>query len=134
MEKIKYGNLNARQKEIYNFQKASAIFADFGFTTIKLSDDWMGADFIAISFNGNQYLKVQLKTRLTFEKNYQGKDIFICFNDQVTGIWYLYPHDKCLERFINNIGSTEAWTLHGKYSYPNLSNFAKEQLGEYLLK
>src|SRR5437016_3781548 len=110
MERVKYEELNSRQKEIYNFQKASAVFADFGFTTIKLSDDWMGSDFIAINFNGNQYLKVQLKTRLTFDKKYQGKDIFICFNDQVAERWYLYPHDKCLAKFLPKIESTESWT------------------------
>ena len=50
-EKIKYEDLNARQKETYNFQIVSALFADYGYTTIKLSDDWLGADFIAINFS-----------------------------------------------------------------------------------
>lgn len=47
IEKISYKNLNARQKESYNFQKLSSILADYGFTILLLNDDWQGADFIA---------------------------------------------------------------------------------------
>jgi len=43
--KIDYRKLNSRQKENYNFQKVSGILADYGFATIRLSDDWNGADF-----------------------------------------------------------------------------------------
>ena len=77
-EKIKYKDLNGRQKEIYNFQKVSSVLADYGYTTIKLDDDWMGADFIALHVDGLRYLKVQLKGKLTFDNKYIGKDIFIC--------------------------------------------------------
>ena len=47
LQKITYADLNSRQRENYNFQKVSALFADYGFTTMRLSDDWQGADFIA---------------------------------------------------------------------------------------
>jgi hypothetical protein len=60
-KKIIYSELNARQKESYNFQKVSAIFADYGFSTIRLSDDWQGADFIAQHIDNQVFLKVQLK-------------------------------------------------------------------------
>lgn len=73
-QKIAYESLNARQKESYNFQKVSAALADYGFITIKLSDDWHGADFIAQHLSG-ETLKVQLKGRLSFYKKYQGKDL-----------------------------------------------------------
>ena len=43
--KIDYSKLNARQQENYNFQKVSGVLADYGYTCIKLSDDWNGADF-----------------------------------------------------------------------------------------
>lgn len=128
MEKVDYRKLNARQKEIYNFQKVSAIFAEYGYTTVKLSDDWMGADFIAISFDGSRYLKVQLKGVLTFGKKYQGKDIHICFCDQKSGSWYLYKHDELLKKFVKGIGKTESWAIHGGYSFPGLSKYAKETL------
>jgi hypothetical protein len=60
---IDYQRLNSRQKEAYNFQKISAVLADFGYCTIRLSDDWGGADFIAQHIDGS-VLKVQLKGRL----------------------------------------------------------------------
>lgn len=134
MKKINYSNLNARQQEIYNFQKVSAIFADFGYTTVKLSDDWMGADFIAISFDGSQDLKVQLKGRLTFEKKYIGKEIYICFHDSKSEKWYLYNHDKILEKFIKRIENSDSWRLKGGYSFPYLSEFSKESLGLCVLE
>lgn len=70
-ERVTYESLNARQKESYNFQKISAVLAEFGFVTIRLSDDWKGADFLA-QHNEGGTLKVQLKSRLTFQKKYQG--------------------------------------------------------------
>jgi len=42
-ERIRYESLNARQKEIFNYQKLAATLADYGFHCIKLADDWQGA-------------------------------------------------------------------------------------------
>lgn len=36
LTKIKYDDLNAKQREIYNFQKLAAVLADYGFNCIKL--------------------------------------------------------------------------------------------------
>ena len=47
LELITYSSLNPRQKENYNYQKLSALLADYGFVTMRLSDDWQGADMIA---------------------------------------------------------------------------------------
>jgi hypothetical protein len=46
-KRVGYRDLNSRQQEAFNFQKVSAVLADYGFTTIRLSSDWRGADFIA---------------------------------------------------------------------------------------
>jgi hypothetical protein len=56
-EPIRYETLNARQKEIFNFQKLSATLADYGFNCIKLADDWGGADFIAFHVITTKTLK-----------------------------------------------------------------------------
>jgi hypothetical protein len=93
-EKIDYKNLNAKAKEIYNFQKVSAVLADYGFTTMWLNNDWQGADFIAVHVDGLKYLKIQLKGRLSFDIKYIGKDIWICFIED--GDVYLYPHDEVM--------------------------------------
>lgn len=128
--KIVYEQLNARQKEIYNFQKVSSVLADYGYTTIKLADDWMGADFIALNFNENEYLKIQLKGRLTFDKKYIGKDIYICFFDEY---WYVYPHDEFLLMFLNEIENSISWKEIGKYSYPYLNTKNMVRLEKYKL-
>lgn len=75
LERIDYSRLNSRQKENFNFQKVSAVLADYGFVTLRLSDDWQSADFIAQHIDGVTFLRVQLKGRLTFERKYQGKGL-----------------------------------------------------------
>ncbi|MGH9646318.1 MAG: hypothetical protein ACRD4E_05815 [Bryobacteraceae bacterium] len=61
---VSYKNLNARQKELFNFQKLAATLADCGYNCIKLADDWRGADFLAYRMDGTETLKVQLKSRI----------------------------------------------------------------------
>lgn len=90
---IQYTELDNRMQESHNFQKASAILADFGFITNLLHYDWMGADFIAQHLDGD-WLKIQLKSRLTTSPIYQDKDIHIMFQNRSDGCWYLYPHDS----------------------------------------
>ena len=133
LQKITYADLNSRQRENYNFQKVSALFADYGFTTMRLSDDWQGADFIAQHIDGDTFLKVQLKGRLTLDKKYLGKRLFICFPYE--GRWYLYPHDELLEHLLatSNIGNTESWSVHGLYSMKIISQPVLRHLTDYLL-
>jgi len=131
LKHIKYANLTARQKESYNFQKASAILADYGFSTIRLSDDWQGADFIAQHHDGITFIKVQLKGRLTFAKKYEGKDLWVCFPHD--GEWYLYPHDELLQIAKPAIQETKSWQIKGAYDYAGLSLKQKERLEGYKL-
>jgi hypothetical protein len=118
LEKIFYSALNARQKENYNFQKVSAVLADYGFVTIKLSDDWQGADFIAQHIDGEKFLKIQLKGRLYFAKKYIGKNLHIAFFAKES--WYLCPHDEALDLAIalGDFRSTKSWQEGGAYSFP----------------
>jgi hypothetical protein len=82
LKRIEYSKLNARQKENHNYQKVSALLADYGFVTLRLSDDWRGADFIAQHIDGETFLKVQLKSRLTLRQDYVGKDLFVAFRNE----------------------------------------------------
>lgn len=130
-DKITYESLNARQKENYNFQKVSAVLADYGFTTMRLSDDWQGADFIAQDKNG-MFIKVQLKGRLTFAEKYRSKDIFICFRHNED--WYMFNHDNLLEIALErtNIKNTVSWTLGGReYSFPTIPKELIDELSKY---
>ena len=81
-KKIQYSDLNAKQKENYNFHKVTSALADYGYNSMRLSDDWQGADFIAIS--GDDMIKVQLKGRITIDKKYIGKNIYVAFIENET--------------------------------------------------
>lgn len=131
---IRYKDLDARQKENYNYQKLAAVLADYGFVTLRLSSDWRGADLIAQHIDGDTFLKVQLKGRLTFSQKYIGKDIYIAFPRQ--GEWYLYPHDEFLE-IVDSIGgikSTSSWTESGVYSFAKLSKRLFRLLHQYQIE
>ena len=85
-KKIEYASLDPKQKEIYNFQKIVAVLADYGFNCIKLVDDWEGADFLAFCKDSDKMLKVQLKSRLTIDKNTVTKTYLWHFLSKNTGI------------------------------------------------
>jgi len=130
-EQVFYRELNSRQQEAYNFQKVSAVLADFGYATIRLSSDWSGADFIAQHLDGKTFLKVQLKGRLSFYKKYSEKELYICFRDG--NRWYLYPHDELLAKVLAEglLAGTESWDVREGYSFPGLSQRLEELLEPY---
>jgi hypothetical protein len=130
-QRITYSQLNSRQKETYNFHKIAAVLADYGFTCIRLSDDWEGADFIAQHIDGETFLKVQLKGRLIFDKKYLGKNLWVCFLHE--GELFLYPHDETLERFAQaeRIVHTDSWQIGGQYHFPTLGHEVLKLIAEY---
>lgn len=134
LQKISYQQLNSRQQENYNFQKVSACLADYGFNCLRLTDDWHGADFLACNIDGETFLKVQLKGRLTIDKKYAGKNIYIAFNDGQT--WYLCPHDEVVERLLAQglIKGSRSWEDDGHYSWPSLSQAVATILQSYALR
>ena len=122
LKRVEYGKLKGKHQENYNFAKASALFANLGFSTIRLTDDWHGADFIAHNPDG-QTLFVQLKGRFTVDKKYMGKEIYVCFPwTQRNGqrMWCLYPHDELLA-FLRESGGigVEAWNNNAAQSRKN---------------
>jgi hypothetical protein len=104
LTKVDYKELNAKQKESYNFQKISGVLADYGYFPIRLSDDWESADFICIKCTTKKFLKVQLKGSFTLDKKYVGKDLYIAFQNKKTGQWYLYPHDYIVKKYTEDKG------------------------------
>ncbi len=131
--RIDYPTLNSRQQEAYNFQKVSAVLADYGFTTIRLSSDWQGADFIAQHIDGLTFLKIQLKGRLTFDEKYRDKELYVCF--PYGGEWFLYPHDEFLKTMLEatTIGETSSWRDSRAYSFPSISREVRKLLQPYRL-
>lgn len=115
MEKIKYTDLNSRQQENYNFYKVASTLADYGFNCLRLTDDYNGADFIALHSDGS-HMMVQLKGRWTIDKKYIGKNIHICFTHE--GKVYFYNHDDMVNECMlsNKYVPTDSWVKKGAYS------------------
>ena len=132
---IRYSDLNSRQKERYNFQKIAGLLADYGFSSIKLDDDWQSADFLAQHIDGSTFIKVQLKGRLTFDKKYIGKSIYISF--PYFTAWYLFNHDEVLNLFTTTFSKAMAlsssWINNGTYSWNQLSKQILRLLEPYKL-
>lgn len=120
LRKIEFKQLNARQKENYNFQKIAAVLAEYGYSCMWLNDDWLGADFIAVHIDGNAFLKVQLKARFSINRKYEGKDIYMAFrSDDKT---YLYPHDKVRDEMFTLFPKKleiASWVEDGNLNWPN---------------
>ncbi len=121
LQRAKYDELNAKQKEIYNFQKVAGLLAEYGYNCLKLSDDWQGADFLAYHKDGTQTLKVQLKARLTINRSYLCKGLYMTF--PVRGKWYLILHDELVAIVgeVTNWLHTKSWETKGIYSSPKPS-------------
>jgi hypothetical protein len=116
--RISYSKLKSRLQENYNFHKFSAVLADYGFATIRLSDDWCCADFIAQHIDG-RFLKIPLKGRLAFAKKYAEKDLWMCFPSN--GGWYLYPHDELLLSVLPIAKVKGTYLRFGAYTFSRLS-------------
>ena len=116
LSRVNYGELSAKQKETYNFQKVASLLAEYGFNCIKLSDDWQGADFLAYHKDGEHTLKVQLKGRMVIDRKYIGKDLYMCF--RVSDLWHLVLHDELIrivEETMPDTFETLSWA-RGTYS------------------
>ena len=111
--KVNYNELNAKQKENYNFHKVAAALAEYGYNSMRLNDDWQGADFIAVK--GDDMLKIQLKGRFTVEKKYIGKDIYISFIED--GKIKIYEHDEAVNLLPEKTKNTISWAKRGGYSW-----------------
>ena len=141
LEPVRYAALNAKQKENFNFQKISALLADYGFTTIRLSDDWQGADFIANHIDWG-FIKVQLKSVLCVDAKYVGKDVWISFNYKKNGIWYLYPYDDFFKwawdnqkiKYTSGFKGADNWRKSsGRYTWPSINDDILGWLRPYAL-
>ena len=119
LNKVIYQDLNARQKENYNYHKVASALADYGFNSMRLNDDWQGADFISV--NGDEMIKFQLKGRFTIDKKYIGKDIYIAFIEEEK--IKIYNHDDVVNSIPNNIKGSESWSKIGSYSWGKTPKF-----------
>ncbi|MDR2463301.1 MAG: hypothetical protein LBD30_05940 [Verrucomicrobiales bacterium] len=133
LKKVQYKGLTPKQQENYNFHKLAAILADYGFDSIRLANDWEGADFLALHNNGDDIIKVQLKGRLEINKKYTQKNIYMAFplNEE----WYLIPHDELKELVEKTTTylNTESWINKGEYNTTSPNEELRKALEEYKL-
>ena len=113
MKKINYTDLNSKQKENYNYHKTASALADYGYDSMRLNNDWQGADFIAVK--DDEMLKVQLKGRFTIDKKYIGKDIHIAFIED--DIVKMYKHDDAVNKIPENVSNSSSWEDKGSYHW-----------------
>ena len=125
LDKVVYQDLNARQKESYNFQKLSSVLADYGYTTYRMFDDYNGADLHAVRISG-EVVKIQLKGRLTVDRKYLNKQLYIAFSDN--GNWYCYPHDYIFLIITNH---SDGAKQSGVRSIGHIPEWLKELLSEF---
>lgn len=112
---IRYENLGGdRAKENFNFQKVSGVLADYGFTTLRLTDDYKGADFLAVLAPGKRIFRVQLKGRGRFciAQKYENKGLWCCF--PFGDGCYLFRHDWAVAKLRaddakKKLFKTESW-------------------------
>ena len=131
-DRVSYKKLNDKMQEAYNFQKASAVLADYGFVTNLLKYDWQSADFLAQHQSG-KWLKIQLKGRLTCSPKYYGDDLYIMFQDKddKNMPWYLFPHDDFMNE-VKKLKPNSAGAIKG-FSMGKISKEYKKWLANFLI-
>ena len=112
LNRIDYSKLNNKEKENFNYHKIASALADYGYDSMRLNNDWEGADFIAVK--GDDMIKVQVKSRLTINKKYLNKDLYIAYieKDQVK----IYLHDEIVSTAPDNIINSVSW-IKGEYHW-----------------
>lgn len=131
LERVTYQSLSPKAQETYNFHKMASILADYGYNCIWLSDDWNGADFIAVHMDGVSDIKVQLKGGISFSQKYRGKNLYIGFF--YSGDLYLYPHDVILEKVESDI-SDKKWIEIGTYFQTKITRKFRELLEPFKIE
>tara|TARA_B110000027_G_C16101913_1_gene293508 strand:+ start:200 stop:589 length:390 start_codon:yes stop_codon:yes gene_type:complete len=119
LKKIQYKNLNARQKENYNYHKIASALAEYGYDCMRLNNDWEGADFIAVK--DDEMLKIQLKGRFTIDKKYWNKEIYIAFRENNEN--KIYKHDVAVNMIPENTAKSKSWAENGLYSWGKTPEF-----------
>ena len=137
-KKTDYAKLDGRQKEVYNFHCVAALLAKCGFATYAIRDDWNGGDMFARHMTTNATMIVQLKSRMTFDKKYLGKDVWIGFPDGDGAS--VFPHDSFLEAYQSKratrgrpLDDNDAWTADGKVSWASPTLELRQMLATYRL-
>lgn len=139
--KVDYSALDARQQEVHNFHAIAALLARHGFATYPIRDDWNGGDMIARHMIDAQkeVLIIQIKGRMTFDRKYLGKKLWIGFPSGEDA--YVFPHDEILEKYQRvraarnrPLEASKAWSEGGCVHWPTPTEELRDILAPYLLR
>jgi len=97
--KVNYRELNARQQEVYNYHHIAALLAQHGYATYPIRDDWNGGDMFARHMLTGEPMTIQIKSRVTFDRKYLNKQLWIGFRETDKPGAYVYPHDQLLREY-----------------------------------
>ena len=117
---IKYDNLSNKEQESYNAVHLMKEMSRWGYLeSSKINGDKHGADLLFYRAKDGDVKKVQLKGRVTFDKKYKDKDLFIAFQDKRKDRWYVYPHDVVVKQamVMSSWALSKSWTEEGGYSW-----------------
>ena len=128
------GPIAPRSKEVetYNFHKAAAVLAEYGFDCIRLPADAKGADFLAR--HKDALITVQLKSHLIIDRKYlEYAGLYMCFPIEGTGNWYLVTHERLVEIVKENSNwlKTKAWKENGHVRKPKPNTAVKSALEKF---
>lgn len=136
--KVDYESLNSRQREVYNFHYVGSVLAKYGYASYPIRDDWNGGDIFARHMINGDAITIQLKSRLTFDRKYCGKDLWMAFPS--TGGVYLYPHDALLAKYLaareargEPLEKSDAWQRDGLVHWLTPTRELQELLSHYHL-
>lgn len=133
-QKVRFADLSDRLKRNFNYQKVSAVLADYGFATFWISED--GADFLAIHKDGGvrSVRKVLIKEWITIADECRGKDIWIAA-PHARG-WFIYPHDAMLELIeaVEPFKCAASWQTDKLHSWQSPSNALLDTLAPYFVE
>lgn len=131
MEKIKIENLDSKERERYNLQLLMGTLVQYGYYCQPITIDWNDADLIAVHFKTKQIMRIQLKSRLTVDKKYEKKDLYIAFPIPKKELsWVLIKHDKLIEKIANKTTylKSKSWKEKGFYSTDNPNEIILNEL------
>ena len=119
-KKVKYHNLGHKEKESYNSAHLMSIMAKWGYLEAsKINGDKHGADLLFYRSSDGDVMSIQLKGRVTLDKKYLGKNLYIAYPVKREGCWYVYPHDIVMKQSLGSSSwfKTKSWEEKGGYSW-----------------
>ena len=99
--KVKYHKLGHKEKESFNAAHLMAIMAKWGYLEAsRINGDNHGADLLFYRSSDGNVMKIQLKGRVTLDKKYSGKDLYIAFPSKKETIINFFPSKSEIVLFL----------------------------------